>query len=78
MEIRIGIAESPQALELELDSGTDRSKLLGEVEEVLTAGAGSILRLTDRKGKEVLIPGGRIAFVEVGSGDVERRIGFGA
>ncbi len=78
MEIRIGIAESPQTLEIELDPDTNRDDVMSEVERVLSAGAGTVLKLTDRKGKETLIPGGRISFVEVGSGDAERRIGFGA
>lgn len=78
MEIRIGIAESPQALEIELGPESDRDDLMNEVDRVLSAGDGTVLKLVDRKGKAIIVPGGRISFVEVGSGDTERRIGFGA
>jgi hypothetical protein len=37
---------------------------------------GSVLRLTDEKGRLVLVPGGLIGFVEIGP-QIERRVGFG-
>jgi hypothetical protein len=31
-----------------------------------------------RKGKDLVVPASKIAFVEIGTADAERRIGFGA
>ncbi len=77
MEIRIGIAESPQTLEVELAPDSDRDAILADIEKVL-GGDASVLRVTDRKGKEIIVSATKISFVEVGSGDADRRIGFGA
>lgn len=77
MDVRIGIAESSQIIEIELENDADRDALKAEVAAVVTGKADS-LWLTDRKGKELAIPASRIAFVEIGTADAERRIGFGA
>ena len=37
-----------------------------------------MLWLTDRKGRQVGVPVDKIAYVEIGSADDGRRIGFGA
>ena len=37
-----------------------------------------VLWLLDRRGREVAVPASRIAFVEVGALDGERKMGFGA
>ncbi len=37
-----------------------------------------VLWLTDRHGRQIGVPAGRIAYVELGSPDSERRIGFGS
>ena len=39
--------------------------------------AGSTLWLTDRKGRQVGVPSAKLAYVEIGSPDDGRRIGFG-
>ncbi|MGB5759344.1 MAG: DUF3107 domain-containing protein [Acidimicrobiales bacterium] len=77
MDVRIGIADSPQIIEVEMDDGTDRDALRSEIEAVL-AGKNKILWVTDRKGKELAVPSEQIAFVELGTSDAERKIGFGA
>ena len=77
MELRIGIAESPQILEVELEDDADRDALKTEVEAVL-AGKSKILWVTDRKGKELAVPANQIGFVELGTSDAQRKIGFGA
>ncbi len=76
MDLRIGIAESPQVVEIELADDVDRSDLKSQVEAAL--GGSEVLSVVDRKGRDWLIPPGRIAFVEIGTADAERRIGFGA
>lgn len=77
MDVRIGIADSSQVIEVELENDVDRDALKGRVDAVMTGSADS-LWLTDRKGKELAVPASRIAFVEIGTADAERRIGFGA
>lgn len=77
MDVRIGIAESPQIIEVEMDDDTDRAALKSDVEAAL-AGKSKILWLTDRKGKELAVPAEQIGFVELGTSDAERKIGFGA
>jgi hypothetical protein len=37
-----------------------------------------VLSLTDKRGRKVAIPAGKIAYVEIGPVDGDRRIGFGA
>lgn len=76
MDLRIGIAESPQVVEIELDDDVDRSDLKSQLEASLKES--EVLSLVDRKGRDWLFPAGRIAFVEIGTADAERRIGFGA
>jgi hypothetical protein len=77
MDVRIGIAKSSQIIEVELDDDADRAAIRSDIEAVL-GGETKILWLTDRKGKELAVPASQLAFVELGSSDAERKIGFGA
>ena len=36
-----------------------------------------MLWITDKRGKDVVIPAAKIAYVELGSADGDRKIGFG-
>ena len=76
MDVRIGIVQSVKELDVELAEDTDRAKVLAEIEEVLS-GEGSILWLTDRKGRRVGVPSAKVAYVEVDAPSTERRVGFG-
>lgn len=76
MDLRIGIADSPQVVEIELDDGVDRDDLKSRIEAALDSG--HTLSLVDRRGRDWVVPGKRISFVEIGSSDADRRIGFGA
>jgi hypothetical protein len=77
MDVRIGIAQRNQLVELELADDTDRAALKKQVDEALSD-EGNVLWLIDRKGKELAVPSGRISFIELASVDPDRRIGFGA
>ena len=77
MDVRIGIAQTAQVIEIELPEGTDRAELRKQLDATL-ADESSVLWITDRKGKDVGISAARISFVELGSADQDRRIGFGA
>lgn len=77
MDVRIGIAQSSQVLEFELEEKTDRAALKKQVDKILSDD-NAVLWLVDRKGKDVAIPAERVAFIELSSADPDRRIGFGA
>ena len=77
MDVRIGIADSPQVIEVDMSEDTDRNALKETVNSVLS-GTTPVLTLEDRKGKEINVAAARVAFVEIGAADAERRIGFGA
>jgi hypothetical protein len=66
----------PRELTVDLADDVDRAKLESELSSQLASGAGT-LRLTDRKGKLVIVATANIAYVEIGTAENERRIGFG-
>ena len=76
MDVRIGVTQAPRELTIELAEDTDRDDLKARVEAAL-AGASDVLWITDKRGKDVAIPSSKIAYVELGSSDGDRRIGFG-
>jgi len=77
VDVRIGVQQTPKEIEIELPSGTDRDDVRARIDAAL-ADETSVLWLTDRHGRDVAVPAARIAYVELGSADGERRIGFGA
>jgi Protein of unknown function (DUF3107) len=76
VDVRIGVTNAPRELALELADSTDLSSLRGEIDRALGT-EGAVLWLTDRRGKQIGVPVAKIAFIEIGSPDGERRIGFG-
>jgi Protein of unknown function (DUF3107) len=77
VDIHIGVTHAPREIEGELGDDTDVDAVVKQVEEALAA-EGGMLWLTDRKGRRVGIPAGKVAYVEIGSPSDERRVGFGA
>ncbi|MGF1597726.1 MAG: DUF3107 domain-containing protein [Acidimicrobiales bacterium] len=77
MDVRIGIAETSQVIEIEMADDADRDAIKKLLDGAL-AGSDKVLWLIDRRGKEYAIPAGRISFAELSSAQAERRIGFGA
>ena len=77
MDVRIGVTQAPREISLELAADTDRDAIKALVEEAL-GGDDRVLWLTDSRGREVAIPAKRIAYVEIGTSDGDRRIGFGS
>lgn len=75
MDIRIGIIQSPREIELELGDDVTREQLKADVAAALSTADG-VLWLTDKKGREIAVPSGRIGFVEIGSDKESQRIGF--
>ncbi len=73
MEVKIGVQQS--ARELVLDSTLSPDQVASAVEKAL-AGDG-VLSLTDDKGRRVLVPAAKLAYVEIAQAEA-RRVGFGA
>ncbi|MFD9031542.1 DUF3107 domain-containing protein [Streptomyces sp. NPDC059567] len=74
MEVKIGVQHAPR--EIVLESGQSAEEVERAVADAL-AGKAQLLSLTDDKGRKVLIPAEKIAYVEIGEPAV-RRVGFGA
>lgn len=73
MEVKIGIADV--ARELTVNSEATPDELVAQLQEAL-AGTG-LLTLTDDKGRRVIVPAARIAYLDLGATDA-RPVGFGA
>lgn len=71
MEIRVGILHAPR--EVLVDSGASAEELQAAVDTALAKG--TTLKLTDAKGRVVLIPAAHIAYVDIAGPDT-RRVGF--
>ena len=76
MDVRIGIIQAPRELDVELGDAESQDEVIARIEETIAAGEG-VLWLTDKRGRRVGVPAGRIAYIEVGAPD-GRRVGFGA
>ena len=77
MDVRIGVTYSPKEIDLDMGDDVDRSTLHTEIDAALAKDSG-VLWLTDKRGRQVAIPAGKVAYIEIGSPEDERRIGFGA
>ena len=75
VDVRIGVTQAPREITVEVDD-EHRDDIKARVEAVLS-GAADVLWITDKRGRDVGIAGAKIAYVEVGSADGDRRIGFG-
>ncbi|MFP1626743.1 DUF3107 domain-containing protein [Streptomyces sp. 5K101] len=74
MEVKIGVQHAPR--EIVLESGQSAEEVERAVSDAL-AGKAQLLSLTDEKGRKVLVPADRLAYVEIGE-MTTRRVGFGA
>ena len=76
MEIRIGVTYSPKEIEIEMDDDAAGDALVEQI-SASVGEEGSMLWLTDRKGRRVGVPADKVAYVEIGSPTEDRRVGFG-
>ncbi|GAA3391244.1 MULTISPECIES: DUF3107 domain-containing protein [Streptomyces] len=74
MEVKIGVQHAPR--EIVLESGQSAEEVERAVSDAL-AGKAQLLSLSDEKGRKVLVPAEKIAYIEIGEPAV-RRVGFGA
>ncbi|MFI5956529.1 DUF3107 domain-containing protein [Cryptosporangium sp. NPDC051539] len=73
MEVKIGVQFAPRELVLESTQSQD------EVEQAVAdalAGVTNLLSLVDEKGRRVVVPADKIAYIEIAESEL-RRVGFG-
>lgn len=73
MEVKVGIQMGPRELVVETAASPE------DIEQALASALadGTLFVLNDSKGKTLLVPSAKIAYVELGTAE-QRRIGFGA
>ncbi len=72
MEVRVGVQHAPR--ELALDSAQSPDEVAQAVTAALTKGG--VLTLVDEKGRRVMVPVDKLAYVEIAEAET-RRVGFG-
>ena len=75
MEIRIGVTYSPKEIEIDLGDEMAGDDLVAQI-TASVGEEGAMLWLTDRKGRRVGVPTGKLAYVEIGAPRSDRRVGF--
>ncbi|MCL2652888.1 MAG: DUF3107 domain-containing protein [Propionibacteriaceae bacterium] len=74
MEIKIGIADVAREVSIDADQGVD--DIVQAYRDALSA-PGGLLHLTDPKGRHLVVPATRVAYLDLGSPE-HRPVGFGA
>jgi hypothetical protein len=77
MDVRIGVTQNPKEIVVEMADDVDREALKKQISDAL-GDDDNVLWLTDRRGRDVAVPAGKVAYIEVGQGGTGRYIGFGA
>jgi archaellum component FlaG (FlaF/FlaG flagellin family) len=72
VEVKIGIQNVGR--EIVLETALDAEAVAKIVAEAVTKG--TELRLTDDKGRQIIVPGNVLGYVEIGA-EESRRVGFG-
>ncbi len=72
MEIKIGVVETPK--EISVDSDETADAITKAVQTAIKDG--TLLQLTDSRGRTFLVPAEKIAYVEIGPSS-SRKVGFG-
>jgi hypothetical protein len=72
VEVKIGVQQAQRELVVEVDgSAEDIEKHISEA----LATEGGVITLTDSKGRRIVVPGAKVAYVEIGTG-VAGMVGF--
>ena len=74
MEVKIGVKGANRELVVETAASAD--EVAAAVRAALTDAAG-LLVLSDDKGRQVMVPADKVAYVELGESE-SRKVGFGA
>ena len=70
----VRIAVSDVTSEISFEAADNPKEIKAAIEKAILAG--TVLALTDTKGREYLVPATKIGYVEIGE-QSERRVGFG-
>ncbi len=73
VEIKIGVQDARS--EVSLESSESPETVVAAIEKAI--GAGNLLTLVDDRGRTVMVPAAKIAYVEIGASS-SRRVGFGS
>ena len=74
MEVKIGVQHSPR--ELVIDSPRTQDEIAAEVSKAMSGSSkDGLLTLEDERGRRIVVPVDRIAYVEIAQPD-QRRVGF--
>jgi len=74
VEVKIGVQYAVR--ELVLESAQSTEEVMSAVTEALATETG-VLSLVDEKGRRVVVPVSKLAYVEIAESE-QRRVGFGA
>ena len=74
MEVRIGVQHATR--ELVIDSQETSDAIISAVTAALS-GKAEVLALEDDRGRRIVVPADKLAYVEIGEPE-SRRVGFGA
>ena len=74
MEVKIGVQQAPR--ELVVDSAQTPAEIADAVTKALSDGTG-VLSLVDEKGRRIIVPAAKVAYVEIDEATA-RRVGFTA
>ena len=71
MEIKIGVQHAQRELTVDVSESVD------EIEKLVSdaIGGDGVFSITDTKGRRVVVPGAKVAYVEIGTG-VTGTVGF--
>ena len=70
MEVKIGVQQAARELSIDVDMSAD--DIQSAVDQALTGG---VLAFTDTKGRRIVIPGDKVAYVDI-STSVSGQVGF--
>jgi Protein of unknown function (DUF3107) len=73
VEVKIGVQHSPR--ELVIASPKTPDEIAAEVSKAMSSSKDGLLTLVDERGRRVVVPVDRIAYVEIAEAD-QRRVGF--
>lgn len=77
MDVRIGVTQALREIVVEMDDDPGARDAVKASIEAALAGTTPTLWITDKKGREIAVSSSKIAYVELGSPESDRRIGFG-
>lgn len=74
MEVKLGVTDNPKELEVDVNQSPD--EVAKTVEDAVAGGSRGVLWFTDSSGRRVGIPNDKLAYIEIGLENPEKRVGF--